>query len=115
MSAQSIGDDILAAWDILDIKVVWRQLRHPPLLTSVQLGLCEDIRERVIICPDSKRMPLQPVAELVAKGPFEGEKLQTVGWVLGLCTSQGLARKSNRTCLAPSLRDLREYGAQSIQ
>lgn len=98
------ASDILAAWDVLDFKVVWCQLHHPPLLTSIQLGLCDDVRWRVAIHPDSKRTPLEPVAELITNGPFEGEELQTVGWILDLCTSQGL--EGNGMCLAPSLRNL---------
>ena len=66
LSAQGILNNIPTAWDILDAKVVWCQLRHPPLFASIQFWFCEDVGEWVVVCPDSKRVSFQPMTEFVA-------------------------------------------------
>ena len=56
--AQGVSNVVLVAQDILNIEVIACQVSHPPLLTTVQFQLCQDVSQIVIVCPDCELMAI---------------------------------------------------------
>ena len=65
-----------------------QQQLNPPVFTGIQFRFSQNVLQRVVVCPHSKFMPLQPMTELIVDGPFHGKELESVSWVLRLSMSQ---------------------------
>ena len=48
------------------------------------------------MCPGGEVFPFQPMAKLVAFGPFQRQKFQSVRWIVHLRPGQHLAVKGDR-------------------
>lgn len=97
-SAQSISDCVLWARDILYVELIGGKLRHPLLLlTCIQLWLCQNVSQWIVVYPGSETVPFQPMADLITDGPFKSHKLQAMDKVSVLRAVPLLASESNWT------------------
>ena len=65
--------NILLTRNIPDIKVVTHQLGHPLLFITVQLQLCQNVSQRILVHPNCEFVAFKPVTELVADWPLAGK------------------------------------------
>lgn len=114
LTAEGVRHHILRTRNVSDVKVVWGQFRHPPLLTGVQLWFTENVSERVIVGPYSELVTSQPMAELVAHSPLKCEEFEPVCWVARLGIIQRLTGKCDGPCNIITISQLRKHSPEAI-
>ena len=55
---------------MFELEGVWCKLRDRALLAVASFGFGHDVRERIVISPDSELETFEPVAELVTHRSF---------------------------------------------
>ena len=102
---------------MIQLKFVIGQAGHPLGTSSINLGHCQDIDQRIVVCIDIIGQSIKVFVEFLTHSPFEGEKFQFVGRVMrfSLCQAPtSIGKDSIHTIIISVVEDSPQTRPASI-